>query len=259
MTLHRYPVVALLVWIAVACAAAPRIYPAIDVNGRPFAPAPLLPRHSLSGDDLRTIGGVEFVSLHALAQSMGGTLRRSPLPGADLVLEAPGYCRHFSLHKPHAYWSLPHLIELVPELADVLSASVAPHVGSREALPSSRRSASLPADQRRLSPFQQWLYSGYVPPEFSTEGVAPGFGYWPGYYGGTGSHSGYSTGGGGAALVRGYYRDDGTYVRPHLRWAPGAAQSSAHSFGGGGTVSVRDYTRKDGTYVRPHTRRAPRR
>lgn len=34
---------------------------------------------------------------------------------------------------------------------------------------------------------------------------------------------------------------------------------SSDSYSGGGTVHVRGYYRKDGTYVRPHTRRSPRR
>jgi hypothetical protein len=35
--------------------------------------------------------------------------------------------------------------------------------------------------------------------------------------------------------------------------------NSTPSYSGGGTVHVRGYYRKDGTYVRPHTRRSPRR
>lgn len=70
----------------------------------------------------------------------------------------------------------------------------------------------------------------------------------------------------GTVYVHGYYRKDGTYVRPHYRSAPGAASSgssysdrgsSSSSSSGSGTVYVRGYYRKDGTYVRPHTRRRP--
>lgn len=41
--------------------------------------------------------------------------------------------------------------------------------------------------------------------------------------------------------------------------APSTESSAVDSGSGGGSVYVRGYYRKDGTYVRPHTRRAPRR
>ncbi|GEM_PF-4688947 len=201
--------------------------PCIELGGRPFAPALLLPAHSLSGDDLRHIGGVEFLSLSALAESMGGTLSRSATPGVDLVLEAQGYRREFSVHKPDEYWLLPDLLELVPELAPAFSASVAPHVGSRDASAASFRSAQV--RQAPTDPLAQWLFGGYRllaasgssgTSQSAYSPAGSGGGYWPSYFGGVGSRGGYAPGGGGNVSVRGYYRKDGTYVRPHTRSAP---------------------------------------
>lgn len=39
----------------------------------------------------------------------------------------------------------------------------------------------------------------------------------------------------------------------------GGSAAAAEQASTGGTVHVKGYFRKDGTYVRPHTRRAPRR
>lgn len=80
----------------------------------------------------------------------------------------------------------------------------------------------------------------------------------------------------GSVSVRGYYRKDGTYVRPHQRSAPDSSTSNNWSTKGntnpytgkegtktalpsrsGSDVSVQGYYRSDGTYVAPHMRSAP--
>ena len=50
-------------------------------------------------------------------------------------------------------------------------------------------------------------------------------------------------------VVRGHFRKDGTFVKPHVRKAPGAKKPK--------TVVVRGHFRANGTYVKPHVRRAP--
>ena len=67
--------------------------------------------------------------------------------------------------------------------------------------------------------------------------------------------------------VRGYYRSNGTYVKPHTRSAPTKRSSSASTGVGSsscsttssssGIVHVSGYMRSNGTYVAPHTRSAP--
>lgn len=80
----------------------------------------------------------------------------------------------------------------------------------------------------------------------------------------------------GDVSVRGYYRKDGTYVRPHMRSAPdGNFHNNWSMYGNvnpytgrvgtkispptnyGQDVSVRGHYRSDGTYVRPHMRSNP--
>ncbi len=78
--------------------------------------------------------------------------------------------------------------------------------------------------------------------------------------------------------VEGYYREDGTYVRPHYRSPPStSASEEITTFSGPGiaengsyygetsaltgrpkTIPVKGYYRKDGTYVRGHYRSKPR-
>lgn len=97
----------------------------------------------------------------------------------------------------------------------------------------------------------------------------------------------------GRVNVKGYYRKDGTYVRPHTRSYPNSRTSKKASYSprptygtsvakskdslllkskskiakpkrtyyrpsSTGRVQVRGYYRKDGTYVRPHTRSRPK-
>lgn len=50
-------------------------------------------------------------------------------------------------------------------------------------------------------------------------------------------------------VVRGHFRKDGTFVKPHVRRAPGAKKPK--------TVVVRGHFRANGTFVKPHVRRAP--
>ena len=73
--------------------------------------------------------------------------------------------------------------------------------------------------------------------------------------------------------VRGYFRSDGTYVKPHTRTAPDGNPYNNYSFPGNynpntrritpgnpqtsNKVNVRGYFRSNGTYVKPHTRTAP--
>lgn len=62
--------------------------------------------------------------------------------------------------------------------------------------------------------------------------------------------------------VRGYYRKDGTYVKPHTRKAPSRKQVRSSTRSSKNRVSksrvyVRGYYRKDGTYVKHHYRTAP--
>jgi hypothetical protein len=80
----------------------------------------------------------------------------------------------------------------------------------------------------------------------------------------------------GSVHVRGYYRKDGTYVRPHYRSAPDgnfnnnwSTKGNVNPYTGepgtktappsdyGTDVFVEGYYRKDGTYVPPHYRSAP--
>ncbi|MFD9304468.1 hypothetical protein ACFWCB_17725 [Streptomyces sp. NPDC060048] len=61
------------------------------------------------------------------------------------------------------------------------------------------------------------------------------------------------------ANVRGHYRKNGSYVRPHTRRARGASASPRPTVPGprtvpGATTSVRGHYR-NGSYVRPHHRR----
>ncbi|GED32380.1 hypothetical protein P9G84_13725 [Brevibacillus centrosporus] len=74
--------------------------------------------------------------------------------------------------------------------------------------------------------------------------------------------------------VKGYYRKDGTYVRPHTRSSPGSNTSGGGYFVGGnsnsvvavnsdlymnmiGAIYVDSYYRSDGTYVPGHYRTSP--
>ena len=84
--------------------------------------------------------------------------------------------------------------------------------------------------------------------------------------------------------VRGYYRKNGTYVRPHVRTRPDGNPYNNYSFPGNynpntgrttkgnpetylrnyykksnndNQVNVQGYYRKDGTYVQPHVRTKP--
>lgn len=80
----------------------------------------------------------------------------------------------------------------------------------------------------------------------------------------TSSYSPPSNSSSGTVHVRGYYRKDGTYVRPHTRRRPrtsarASSRQAAPQPRSSGRVHVRGYYRKDGTYVRPHTRSRPRR
>ncbi len=73
------------------------------------------------------------------------------------------------------------------------------------------------------------------------------------------ANSSYQLNKGGSIHVNGYYRSDGTYVRPHTRSNPDTSSSSSYFSGGsGGSVQVRGYYRSNGTYVRSHTRSRPR-
>lgn len=58
--------------------------------------------------------------------------------------------------------------------------------------------------------------------------------------------------------VKGYYRKDGTYVRPHTRSSPKTGPSyKSDPNHPAKTVHVSSYTRKDGTVVRAYKRRPP--
>ncbi|MFE9413990.1 hypothetical protein ACFYN0_35195 [Streptomyces sp. NPDC006704] len=61
------------------------------------------------------------------------------------------------------------------------------------------------------------------------------------------------------ANVRGHYRKNGSYVRPHTRRTKGPCASPRavvpRPRPAGATTNVRGHYRKNGSYVRPHTRR----
>ena len=60
--------------------------------------------------------------------------------------------------------------------------------------------------------------------------------------------------------VRGYYRKDGTYVKPHTRKAPSRTKSRSSTSGNRVNPNktwVRGYYRKDGTWVKGHYRTMP--
>ena len=66
--------------------------------------------------------------------------------------------------------------------------------------------------------------------------------------------------GGGKTKVKGYYRKNGTYVRPHYRSTSSSSSSykSSSSYSAPkNSVKVKGYYRKNGTYVRPHYRSKP--
>lgn len=66
----------------------------------------------------------------------------------------------------------------------------------------------------------------------------------------------------GDSTACGFPLADGTTCRNHVSGGGYCYLHSTRpepSYSGGGTVNVRGFYRKDGTYVRPHSRRAPRR